>query len=168
VGVTGGDPAKPGKPKFIVQKIYVKEVSFEAPNTPGIFNDAGQPQLNMNLNQKVARLDDGVFEVVLGITLTCAIEEKNVYLAEIEQAGVFGLAGFDERNLDMMLGTYCPNVLFPYARQAISDLFTGGGFPPFLLEPMNVEALSAEGLGRRAENFAKQSSGAIMAEGGNA
>ncbi|MGH8049282.1 MAG: protein-export chaperone SecB [Arenimonas sp.] len=154
--------------QFTVQKIYVKDLSFEAPNTPGIFNEAGQPQLNMNLNQKVARLEDDVFEVVLGITLTCAIEDKNVYLAEIEQAGVFGLAGFDERNLDMMLGTYCPNVLFPYARQAISDLITAGGFPPFYLQPINFEALYAEGLRRRAENFAQQSSGAIMAEGGNA
>lgn len=154
--------------QFTVQKIYVKDVSFEAPNTPGVFNEAGQPQLNMNLNQKVARLEDGVFEVVLGITLTCAIEEKNVYLAEVEQAGIFGLAGFDERNLDMMLGTYCPNVLFPYARQAISDLITAGGFPPFYLQPINFEALYAEGLRRRAENFAQQSSGSIMAEGGNA
>lgn len=154
--------------QFTVQKIYVKDVSFEAPNTPGIFNEAGQPQLNMNLNQKVARLEDGVYEVVLGITLTCTTEEKNVYLAEIEQAGVFGLAGFDERNLDMMLGTYCPNVLFPYARQAISELITAGGFPPFYLQPINFEALYAEGLRRRAENFAQQSSGSIMAEGGNA
>ena len=109
-----------------------------------------------------------MFEVVLGITLTCAIEEKNVYLAEIEQAGIFGLDGFDERNLDMMLGTYCPNVLFPYARQAISDLITAGGFPPFYLQPINFEALYAEGLRRRAESFAQQSSGTIMAEGGNA
>jgi preprotein translocase subunit SecB len=157
-----------GQAQFTVQKIYVKDLSFEAPNTPGIFNEAGQPQLNMNLNQKVARLEDGVYEVVLGITLTCTIEEKNVYLAEIEQAGVFGLVGFDERNLDMMLGTYCPNVLFPYARQAISELITAGGFPPFYLQPINFEALYAEGLRRRAENFAQQSSGSIMAEGGNA
>ncbi len=157
-----------GQAEFTVQKIYVKDVSFEAPNTPGVFNDAGQPALNMNLNQKVARLEDGVFEVVLGITLTCTIGEKNVYLAEIEQAGVFGLAGFDERNLDMMLGTYCPNVLFPYARQAVSDLISAGGFPPFYLQPINFEALYAEGLRRRAENFAQQSSGSIMAEGGNA
>ncbi len=168
--MTDSSPAadQASQAQFTVQKIYVKDVSFEAPNTPGIFNEAGQPQLNMNLNQKVARLEDGVYEVVLGITLTCAIEEKNVYLAEIEQAGIFGLDGFDERNLDMMLGTYCPNVLFPYARQAISDLITAGGFPPFYLQPINFEALYAEGLRRRAENFAQQSSGAIMAEGGNA
>lgn len=157
-----------GQAQFTVQKIYIKDVSFEAPNTPGVFNEAGQPALNMNLNQKVARLEEGVFEVVLGITLTCTIGEKNVYLAEIEQAGVFGLAGFDERNLDMMLGTYCPNVLFPYARQAVSDLISAGGFPPFYLQPINFEALYAEGLRRRSENFAQQSSGTIMAEGGNA
>lgn len=158
-----------GQAQFTVQKIYVKDVSFEAPNTPGVFNESGQPALNMNLNQKVARLEENIFEVVLGITLTCTIGEKNIYLAEIEQAGIFGLQGFDERNLDMMLGTYCPNVLFPYARQAVSDLITAGGFPPFYLQPINFEALYAEGLRRRAENFAQQSSaGAIMAEGGNA
>jgi preprotein translocase subunit SecB len=157
-----------GQAQFNIQKIYVKDVSFEAPNTPAVFNETGTPNLNMNLNQKVARLADGVYEVVLGITLTCTIEEKNVYLAEVEQAGVFGLTGFDERNLDLMLGTYCPNVLFPYARQTISDLITAGGFPPFYLQPINFEALYAEGMRRRAENFSQQSSGSIMAEGGNA
>jgi preprotein translocase subunit SecB len=157
-----------GQAQFNIQKIYVKDVSFEAPNTPAVFNETGTPNLNMNLNQKVARLSDDVYEVVLGITLTCTIEEKNVYLAEVEQAGVFGLAGFDERNLDVMLGTYCPNVLFPYARQTISDLITAGGFPPFYLQPINFEALYAEGMRRRAENFSQQSSGNIMAEGGNA
>jgi preprotein translocase subunit SecB len=157
-----------GQAQFNIQKIYVKDVSFEAPNTPAVFNETGTPNLNMNLNQKVARLADDVYEVVLGITLTCTIEEKNVYLAEVEQAGVFGLAGFDERNLDLMLGTYCPNVLFPYARQTISDLITAGGFPPFYLQPINFEALYAEGMRRRAENFSQPSSGNIMAEGGNA
>jgi preprotein translocase subunit SecB len=157
-----------GQAQFNIQKIYVKDVSFEAPNTPAVFNETGTLNLNMNLNQKVARLADDVYEVVLGITLTCTIEEKNVYLAEVEQAGVFGLAGFDERNLDLMLGTYCPNVLFPYARQTISDLITAGGFPPFYLQPINFEALYAEGMRRRAENFSQQSSGNIMAEGGNA
>ncbi len=155
-----------GQAQFTVQKIYIKDVSFEAPNTPGVFNEAGQPALNMNLNQKVARLEEGVFEVVLGITLTCTIGEKNVYLAEIEQAGVFGLAGFDERNLDMMLGTYCPNVLFPYVRQSISDLITNGGFPPFYMQPINFEALYAEGLRRRAEG--QPGSSVQIAEGGNA
>ncbi|MEO8161215.1 MAG: protein-export chaperone SecB, partial [Arenimonas sp.] len=128
--------------------------------------EQGQPQLNMNLNQKVARIEDGLFEVVLGVTLTCTLADKTVYLAEVQQAGVFGLAGFDERTLDMMLGTYCPNVLFPYVRQSISDLISNGGFPPFYMQPINFEALYAEGLRRRAE---QAPGGSVeMTEGGNA
>jgi preprotein translocase subunit SecB len=153
--------------QFTIETIYVKDVSFEAPNAPQIFSEQGQPQLNMNLNQKVARLNEQVFEVVLGITLTCTLGEKTVYLAEVEQAGIFGLAGFDERALDMMLGTYCPNVLFPYVRQAISDLITAGGFPPFYIQPINFEGLYAEGLRRRSEQAGSQGSVA-MAEGGTA
>jgi preprotein translocase subunit SecB len=153
--------------QFTVEKIYVKDVSFEAPNAPQIFNEQGQPQLGMNLNQKVARLNETVFEVVLEVTLTCKLGEKTVYLAEVAQAGIFGLGGFDDRQLDMMLGTYCPNVLFPYVRQSISDLITSGGFPPFYLQPINFEGLYAEGLRRRAEQAASQGSVA-MAEGGNA
>ena len=153
--------------QFTVEKIYVKDVSFEAPNAPQVFNETGQPQLNMNLNQKVGRLDGDLFEVVLGVTLTCTLNERTVYLAEVEQAGIFGLAGFDDRTLDMMLGTYCPNVLFPYVRQSISELITTGGFPPFYLQPINFEGLYAEGLRRRAEQVSSQGSIA-MAEGGNA
>jgi preprotein translocase subunit SecB len=153
--------------QFTIEKIYVKDVSFEAPNAPQIFNEQGQPQLGMNLNQKVARLNETVFEVVLEVTLTCKLGEKTVYLAEVAQAGIFGLGGFDDRTLDMMLGTYCPNVLFPYVRQSISDLIVAGGFPPFYLQPINFEGLYAEGLRRRAEQAASQGSVA-MAEGGNA
>ncbi len=154
---------------FNVQKIYLKDVSFEAPNAPMVFNEQGQPELNMNLSQKVAKLADGVYEVVLGVTLTCAIEDKTIYLAEVAQAGIFGLVGFDEATLDAMLGIHCPNVLFPYARQIISDMISSGGFPPFYLQPMNFEAIYAEGLRRRAEQVAGASEGStVMAEGGNA
>ena len=136
-------------PAFTVEKLYVKDVSFEVPGAPGVFNDTAQPQLQMNLNQSVTRLNDAAFEVVLGITLTCSTEEKSLYVAEVKQAGVFGLAGFDAPTLDAMLGTHCPNVLYPYARQLISDLIQAGGFPPFLLQPINFEALYAEGLKQR-------------------
>lgn len=152
--------------QFSIQKIYVKDLSFEAPNAPHVFNEQGQPDLNLNLNQKVQRLADDVYEVVLGLTLTCKLGDKTVYLAEIELAGIFGLGGFDERTLDMMLGTYCPNALFPYARQQISDLITAGGFPPFYLQPINFEALYAENLRRRAEQ--QQGQPAMVAEGGHA
>ena len=158
-GAAGAEQAQ-----FTIQKIYVKDVSFEVPGAPQIFNEPGQPNLELNLNQKVARVGDGVFEVALGITLTCKLGEKTVYLAEVEQAGLFGLAGFDDRTLDMMLGTYCPNVLFPYARQAVGDLVAQGGFPPFYLQPINFEALYADGLRRRAE----AAQGGPALEAGNA
>lgn len=148
--LNGGAPAQASGPQFTVEKIYVKDVSFEVPSAPQVFNDEGQPQLQMNLNQRVQRLNDAAFEVVLGITLTCTVAEKTAYLAEVQQAGVFGLMGFDEQTLDVMLGTHCPNVLYPYARQAIGDLVQAGGFPPFLLQPINFEALYAEGLRQRS------------------
>jgi preprotein translocase subunit SecB len=146
-----GNGAEPTGPSFTVEKLYVKDVSFEAPGTPQVFNEAGQPQLQMNLNQRVQRLSDTAFEVVLGVTLTCTFEDKTAYLAEVQQAGVFGLTGFDETTLDVMLGTHCPNALYPYARQAISDLIQAGGFPPFLLQPINFDSLYAEGVRQRAE-----------------
>ena len=159
-GAAGVDQAQ-----FAIQKIYVKDVSFEVPGAPQIYNEPGTPQLELSLNQKVARVGEGLFEVGLNITLTCKLGDKVVYLAEVEQAGLFGLAGFDDRTLDMMLGTYCPNVLFPYARQAIGDLVAQGGFPPFYLQPINFEALYADGLRRRAE--AAQGGGPAL-EAGNA
>src|SRR5690606_11005477 len=110
-------------PQFSLEKIYVKDVSFEAPGAPGILNEQAQPQLQMNLNQRVQRLNDTAFEVVLGITLTCTIgENKTAYLAEVQQAGVFSLTGFDDAALDAILGTHCPNVLYPYVRQTIGNL----------------------------------------------
>ena len=138
-------------PAFTVEKLYVKDVSFEVPGAPAVFNEAGQPQLQMNLNQSVQRLNDNAYEVVLGITLTCSTDDKALYLVEVKQAGVFGLTGFDAQTLDAMLGTQCPNVLYPYARQLISDLIQSGGFPPFLLQPINFDALYAEGLRQRAQ-----------------
>jgi preprotein translocase subunit SecB len=162
-----GNGAESSGPAFTVEKLYVKDVSFEAPGTPQVFNDSGQPQLQMNLNQRVQKLSDTAYEVVLGVTLTCTIADKTAYLAEVQQAGVFGLVGFDEMTLDVMLGTHCPNALYPYARQAISDLIQGGGFPPFLLQPINFDALYAESARQRAEQV--QAGGLAGAEtAGNA
>lgn len=137
-------------PAFTVEKIYAKDVSFEVPGAPAAFNENAQPQLQMNLTQSVQRLGENAYEVVLGVTLTCNANERPLYLAEVKQAGVFGLAGFDEQTLDAMLGTHCPNVLYPYARQLISDLIQSGGFPPFFLQPINFDALYAEGLRQRS------------------
>jgi len=137
-------------PAFTVEKIYVKDVSFEVPGAPAVFNESAQPQLQMNLTQSVQRLGEAAYEVVLGVTLTCSANDKPMYLAEVKQAGVFGLAGFDDATLDGMLGTHCPQVLYPYARQLISDLIQAGGFPPFFLQPINFDAMYAEGLRQRS------------------
>jgi len=143
-------PTHAAGPQFTVEKIYVKDVSFEVPGAPQIFSETTQPQLQMNLNQRVQRVADNAFEVVLGVTLTCTAADKTAYLAEVQQAGIFGLNGFDESTLDAMLGTHCPNILYPYVRQTIGDLIQAGGFPPFLLQPINFDALYAEGLRQRA------------------
>lgn len=134
-----------------LQKVYIKDVSFEAPGAPQIFQDQGQPQIQLNLSQQIGALAENIYEVVLTVTVTCKLAEKTAYLAEVQQAGVFGLSGFDNQNRDAVLATYCPNVLFPYARQVVSDLIQNGGFPPFLMQPINFESLYAEQARRRAE-----------------
>lgn len=151
-GAAGVETASPMQ--FTLQKIYLKDASFEAPNAPQVFQEEGQPQLQLNLAQKVATLADNVFEVTLTVTLTCTLNGKSAYLAEVAQAGIFGAAGFDQRNLEAILATYCPNVLFPYARQAVGDLVINGGFPPYYLQPINFEQLYAEQMRRRAQSAA--------------
>ena len=136
-------------PAFSVEKIYVKDVSFEAPGAPAIFSEQGQPDLQLNLNQRVQRLNEALFEVVLTVTLTCKVGDKTAYVAEVEQAGVFGLVGLQPQAIDVLLGTQCPNILFPYVRQIVGELIQAGGFPPFLLQPINFDALYAEGLRQR-------------------
>ena len=142
-------PAAAG-PAFTVEKIYVKDVSFEAPNSPASFNEATQPELQLNLSQKVQQLAENAFEVVLGVTLTCKSGDKTAYAVEVQQAGVFGLVGLEPQAVDVLLGTQCPNILFPYVRALASDLIQAGGFPPFYLQPINFEALYAETLRQRA------------------
>ncbi|MDN5924991.1 MAG: protein-export chaperone SecB [Xanthomonadales bacterium] len=136
--------AQAQQPQLNLQKVYVRDASFEVPNAPQVYQEQGQPQVQLNLAQKTANIAEGVHEVVLTLTITCTINEHTAYLAEVHQAGVFGVDGFDAQNLAAVLGTYCPNVLFPYARQVLSDMVLNGGFPPFLLQPINFDALYAE------------------------
>jgi len=128
-------------PKMAFQKIYIKDVSFEAPNAPRVFQEQGQPNIKLNLNQKVDKLDDNTYEVTLTATVTCEVNEKTAYLAEVAQAGIFSMENFEEQALHQTLGIYCPNVLFPYVRQEISNLITAGGFQPLLLQPVNFEQM---------------------------
>jgi preprotein translocase subunit SecB len=138
-------------PQLTVQKIYIRDASFEAPGAPHIFQEQAQPKIELNLGQKVQQLAQDVYEVVLTLTVTCKAGDKTAYLVEVQQAGIFGLAGFDPQQLDMVIGTYCPHVIFPYARQAISSMIEQGGFPPFLLQPINFEQIYADQLKRRQQ-----------------
>ena len=161
--------AQPQGPIFNVEKLYVKDLSFEAPNAPQVFNEQGQPDLQMKLNQKVQRLAEAAFEVSLSITLTCTINGKTAYLAEVEQAGVFGLGGMEPQIMDAMLGIQCPNILYPYASAIIGQLITSGGFPPFPMQPINFEALYAETLRQRVAQMSQQGDSLADAEtAGNA
>jgi len=164
-------PAQINGPQFSVDKIYVKDVSFESPKVPQIFSEQAAPQLNMNLTQRVQRLGDTAYEVVLAITLTCTLGEgegNTVYVAEVQQAGAFSLVGFEPNVVDALLGTQCPNVLYPYARQLIAELIQVGGFPPFLLQPINFDALYADSVRQRQQQQASGGDLASSETAGNA
>ncbi len=136
--------------QFEIQKIFVKDVSFEAPNTPEAFTLEWQPEVNVQLNTNARPIGDKQYEVVLSVTVTAKNDGKNAFLVEIQQAGVFGLDGFQQDQLNGMLGSFCPDILFPYAREGISDLVARGGFPQLLLAPVNFDALYNEHLKQQA------------------
>jgi preprotein translocase subunit SecB len=143
---------------FAIQKIYLKDVSFESPNSPAIFSgDDWAPEINVQLNSASNKVGDNTYEVVLGITVTAKQKDKTAFLVEIKQAGIFTIGGFEAEEAAGMVGTYCPNTLFPFAREAISELVGKGGFPQLLLAPVNFDALYAQHLEQQtaaAENTA--------------
>lgn len=132
-----------------IQKLYVKDVSFEAPQSPQAFLQEIKPSVEVHLDSRTTRLGDNVHEVVLAVTVTVKSEDNVIYLVEVQQAGVFTLQGVPADQLGPVLATACPTILFPYAREVVSDLVTRGGFPPLLLAPVNFDALYARDLERR-------------------
>ncbi len=130
--------------QFQLQKIYVKDVSYEVPNAPQVFQEDGQVEIKMNLAQKVENLAEGVHEVVLTVTVTASLGEKTAYLAEVQQAGIFSIKGLNEQATHAALNTLCPHTLFPYARRAITDLVADGGFPPLVLQPINFDQIYSQ------------------------
>lgn len=130
--------------EFALQRIYTKDLSFETPNSPAIFQQEWKPESSVNLNTEVKSLADKVFEVVLTVTVTTKIGEQTTYLVEVKQAGIFSISGFPQQEMGPLLGAYCPNLLFPYAREVISDLVARGSFPQLLLQPVNFDALYAQ------------------------
>ena len=130
--------------QFGIQNLYVKDISFETPNSPQIFMEDWKPKMEYEISTNINNLEENVFEVVLNVTVTVKSEEKTAFLVEVHQAGIFVVSGFAEDQLKYMLNTYCPTILYPYAREMISNLVTRGGFQPLLLAPINFEALYAE------------------------
>ncbi|OCG04799.1 protein-export chaperone SecB [Gilliamella apis] len=127
--------------QFAIQRIYTKDVSFETNNVPEIFTKQWQPEMNLELNSASQALSDEVHEVSLRVTVTVKQQEEVVYICEVTQSGIFSLIGFDDAQIQHCVGAYCPNILFPYAREVISSLVNKGTFPQVNLEPVNFEAL---------------------------
>jgi preprotein translocase subunit SecB len=129
------------QPAFGIEKLYVKDASIEVPNAPQIYTDRTPPQVSVELGNGAQRLDDGVFEVSLKVTVTAKVGEKIAFLVEVTQSGIYSIRNVPDENIEPILAVACPNILFPYAREAVSDMVTRAGFPAVLLNPVNFEAL---------------------------
>ena len=132
--------------QFVLQKIYVKDLSFETPNSPQVFLEKWEPDISLQLGNKASALDESTHEVVLEVTVTAKLKDKTAFLVEVQLAGIFNISGYDQPQLAAVTGSACPQVLFPYARELVSDLVTRGGFPQLLLTPINFEALYRQHL----------------------
>lgn len=133
--------------QFAIQKLYLKDVSFESPNAPTVFADGEwQPEVNVQLNSTNQNIGENTYEVDLKITVTAKQGEKTAFLVEITQSGIFTIGGFPQEGLHGMLGAFCPETLFPFAREAIAELVNKGGFPQLYLAPVNFNALYTQQL----------------------
>ncbi len=146
----GTQPAEQNAQEVMLQNLYVKDASFEAPNGPNIPADQWNPQFGLNMTTQGSTVAQDLHEVVLTITLEAKIADKVAYLVEVKQAGLFVIRGYNLDETRNIVGAFCPNVLFPYARQAVSDMILRGGFPPFLLPPVNFDALFQQSLQQQA------------------
>ena len=128
--------------KLAISKIYVKDFSFESPQSPAVFRGGDwKPQTNLNLRSSHSPVDDNYHEVVLTLTVEAKADDKILFLVELQQGGIFEIAGYEGEEMSAILGSFCPNILFPYARETIASLIQKGGFPEFVLQPINFDAL---------------------------
>lgn len=152
-GKSNGDAAQRQNqnPSFMLQQLYVKDLSFEAPHAPQIFNETGiEPETELNIRNSHTDLGDHLYEVVLHISVHAKQDDRTIFLAELDQGGVFQLQGYTPEQTTMLLGTQCPTTLFPYARETISTLVGKGGFPPLILQPINFDSLYARARDQQA------------------
>ena len=158
-GAAAGEPQQ----QFVLQRVYLKDVSFESPGSPDVFRKSYQPQVNVDLRTRSNSLDDDNYEIILTVTITAKIEEETAFLVEVQQAGIFLIRGIEGEELRRILAIYCPNVLFPYARETIDTIVTKGTFPALMLAQVNFEALYAQ-----AVQQAQQQAEASAQSGGEA
>ncbi|MDE2343573.1 MAG: protein-export chaperone SecB [Betaproteobacteria bacterium] len=133
-------------PVFSIEKIYVKDISLELPNAPQIFLEQETPQIEVRLSNDSQAVDAGIFQVTVSVTVTAKLGDKTMFLVEVVEAGIFRLENIPATDMPYVLGVTCPGILFPYAREAVSDLVTRAGFPPVMLNPVNFEALYQQRL----------------------
>jgi preprotein translocase subunit SecB len=132
------------QPSFQIVKLYAKDLSLEVPNAPQVFMQAEGPQLEIQVSNQGSQFSDGMFEVVVTVTVTARAGEKTVFLAEVAQAGIFSVRGIAQEDLEPLLAVACPTILYPYAREAIYDLVTRAGFPAVVLQPVSFEQMYME------------------------
>lgn len=137
--------------KFLIQRVYLKDMSFEAPLGANAFTVQIQPSVNQEIGNEARKIADNLFEVVLKLTLTAKTDDKVVFLVEVQQAALFQIEGIDKENLNRLLNTVCPQILFPYAREAADSLLVKGSFPALMIPPVNFEALYAQAVAKNGE-----------------
>lgn len=143
----GAENAQQQEPQFAIQRIYVKDISFEAPNSPAVFRKEWNPNIHVDMNVANNKLEDNLYEVVLTLTVKNTIEEETAFLCEVAQAGIFSIGQeIPEEQLPQLLAAFCPNILFPYVRETISGLVNKGTFPQLNLAPVNFDAVFAQHL----------------------
>ena len=146
--------AQAAQPIFSIEKIYLKDLSVEVPNAPQAFLERDTPQVDVQLHHASSQIEDGIYNCILTVTVTAKIGEKTLFLVEVGQAGIFVVRNIPAGDLEPVLAISCPNILFPYARQVVSDALVSAGFPPVLLNPVNFEALYAAQKQAEAEQAA--------------
>lgn len=141
---------EPKTAQFVIQRVYTKDISFETPNSPAIFQQDWKPEIQLDIDTKSTKLADDTYEVVLSLTVTAKIAEQTAFLAEVQQAGIFTIGNLPEAQLAHTIGAFCPTTLFPYAREAVASLVSRGSFPQVNIAPVNFEALFANYMQQRA------------------
>ena len=151
VNDTAAQPETAQGPQFSIQRIYTKDISFETPNSPAMFQKEWKPEVQLDLDTKSNPLGENLYEVTLSVTVTAKIGEETAFLCEVQQAGIFVIGDMPEQNKAQMIGAFCPNTLFPYARETISNLVNRGTFPPLNLAPVDFNSIFAAYMQKRAQ-----------------